>query len=1091
MSAHLAVTKISLAKIAAKASTLFGRLKLDDGGHEGNHCERIDSLVGQWCQTAADGDQVRFAKRLERDGLDLGTVRPAFKRARAYTAEQSLPRWTHTIVEVLDSATMADAADPRRQRYLDPKEPIPFEQILAPFVITAVRRLQSKRDEKHALLAEAGNAALERSLLRRLSQLCSPTLGLKFSVFQACRQTSGENQPFEFLKQPNSDQYQEFTQQMLEGDLWNTLQDYPVLARLTATAVDFWVEAVAEFLLRLCSDTQEIQRMFGGTSGLGQWAEAEATPSDRHNGGRSVIVVTSTTGVKLVYKPKNLGTEAAYGDLLHWLNAREAPLPLKALKVLDCKTHGWVEFVEQRDCQSENEAKCFYRRAGMLLCLHYILETTDCHRDNLVACGEHPVIVDLETLMHHRERRTGSEDMSESAASIANEQIWQSVLRVGLLPRWDVSSAREAFDLSGLGGYGKQQARYFKWQHPNTDRMQRTNVIEDIEPAANVPTLKGEPLLPHIFRTEITEGFQCMYKFLLAHRHALLEANGPLAALAGQQVRYVFRNTMVYNLLHDRLLHPHFLEDGAIRSIEIDALARTFLSTDDSPFWPILQMERDAMELLDVPWFCAKSDSDSLSLAPDRLIAHCFEEPSYNRVISRVRSMSVDEMNRQCAFIQGALFSRAKGAMHSTKSVKAAEPSLDSVLPLGQQALLARALEIAVGLRERAIRSEDGGATWIAPTYRLNGERFQLQVLGCDLYSGATGVSLFLAALEGVTGGVGFHDLALGALAPLREALHGKQETRERFARDLGIGGASGMGSVVYTLVRTAHFLDEADLLEDACDAASLITPENIATDKILDIFGGSAGAILGLLALHDACAFSWALEAARLCGKHLMERRTRWGNGPLAWATLEKRPLTGFSHGAAGIAYALLRLYDATGDSEFRAAAEEGIAYERQVFAPSHGNWPDFRRGDDNNSKMTFFTTWCHGAPGIGLARVGGLATLDTSDIRREIDIALKTTLAYGLRPTEDHLCCGHFGRMDLLVTASQRLGRPDLFETARKQAAWVVERATQLGDFQLHDMLPHGVHNPGFFTGSAGIGYQLLRLAHPEQVPSALLWA
>jgi lantibiotic modifying enzyme len=37
----------------------------------------------------------------------------------------------------------------------------------------------------------------------------------------------------------------------------------------------------------------------------------------------------------------------------------------------------------------------------------------------------------------------------------------------------------------------------------------------------------------------------------------------------------------------------------------------------------------------------------------------------------------------------------------------------------------------------------------------------------------------------------------------------------------------------------------------------------------------------------------------------------------------------------------------------------------------------------------------------------------------------------------------------------------------------------------------LPRGVGCPSFFQGTAGIGYHLLRHAHPDLVPSVLVWA
>jgi lantibiotic modifying enzyme len=203
----------------------------------------------------------------------------------------------------------------------------------------------------------------------------------------------------------------------------------------------------------------------------------------------------------------------------------------------------------------------------------------------------------------------------------------------------------------------------------------------------------------------------------------------------------------------------------------------------------------------------------------------------------------------------------------------------------------------------------------------------------------------------------------------------------------------------------------------------------------------------------------------------------------------LGEKPLTGFSHGAAGIAYALLRSHEVTQDAVFREAASEAIAYERSVFSPNEENWPDLRSFVLIDGKPSYMVSWCHGAPGIGLARLGSLSILDTPEIREEIAIALNTTLQFGLQNI-DHPCCGNCGRMEVLLVAAQKLLRPNLLETVNKQASWVVVRAKQVGRFYLFPQLPKDVYNPGFFQGTTGIGYQLLRLAHPDLLCSVLLW-
>lgn len=404
--------------------------------------------------------------------------------------------------------------------------------------------------------------------------------------------------------------------------------------------------------------------------------------------------------------------------------------------------------------------------------------------------------------------------------------------------------------------------------------------------------------------------------------------------------------------------------------------------------------------------------------------------------------------------------------------------------------LLHKAQVIAQEIRITALSADSSSLNWIGLSYIPNAGRFQLEIPGDSLYDGSCGIALFLAALTHVGGRDQHHDLALGALQSLRRVLSASNaESAQRFARRIGIGGATGLGSIIYSLVRISQFLQEEALLEDAQRATNLITPELIAVDQQLDLMAGAAGAILGLLALYKETADPAVLHKALTCGQHLLEHRSSVDDSPRAWKTFAKKPLTGFSHGAAGIAYALLRLYAVTHDRVYLEAAEEGIAYERSVFSPIAGNWPDFRPFAEQNSQTGFMVSWCHGASGIGLARLGSLSILETEEIHQEVEVALQTTQKCSLQGT-DHPCCGNFGRIEMLLVAAQKLSRPQLRETALKQAAWVVAKAEQTGAYQMFHNLPSHVFNPGFFQGTAGIGYELLRLAYPEALPSVLLW-
>ncbi|HAJ59734.1 MAG TPA: hypothetical protein DCP31_11060 [Cyanobacteria bacterium UBA8543] len=810
-----------------------------------------------------------------------------------------------------------------------------------------------------------------------------------------------------------------------------------------------------------------------------------------------------------------------------------------------------MEYVEQLPCQDEAAAQRFYHRTGKLLCLLYILGATDCHYENLIASGEHLVLIDTEALMQHKARHM-DDSLEVTALDSFYQQFWDSVLRTGLLPRWEFNhDNRIAYDISGLGSVEPQPLpwRVPQWKYINTDNMHR--VYETITKPLdkNVPMLNGVPLSPNDYLEELVEGFGQMYRFMSSHRKTLLAnefnssqnlsnrehsivaniftvgANGrsplqyrtdkngmlssnPLVALQSQQVRFIFRNTQVYSVVLQKTLAPEFLRNGVDRSLQLDILARAFLITEDKPHaWSILHSELRAMEQLDIPYFAANSNSVALTVGVEQPLEHYLTEPSYSQVISQLQKLDETDLARQVAIIRGAFHARvartaaSSSALrsHTTEqtqteygrgsavSLQAIDRSTQSLLSSSQ--LLASACAIAQEIQSHAIREADGSVYWMSLSHIPNAERLQLQPLNQSLYDGNCGIALFLSALARISGNSQFHALALGALKPLRKVLQTiDAQAAQRLAKKIGIGGATGLGSIVYSLVRISHFLKEDALLEEALQVADAIAPELITTDQKLDVMSGSAGTILALLALYHETTEPAILEKAIACGQHLLEFSTSFEGSPRAWKTLGEKPLTGFSHGAAGIAYALLRLYAVTQNSAYLEAALEGIAYESSVFSSSAANWPDLRFCDRQNSQPRFLVSWCHGAPGIGLARLGGLSILETEEIHQDVEVALQTTQKYGLQGL-DLLCCGIFGHIELLLVAAQKLSRPDLREMALQRATCVVARAEQTGGYQLFPNLPNYVFSPSFFQGTAGIGYELLRLAYPEILPSVLL--
>lgn len=1073
---QMEVLKQDLLKIVEQASTLSERLGDRFIPEQLQNEKLISSRMASWYKVVGQGRPDQFAKRLAWDGLDPSNISKVVGNVRLADTQQ-IPTWTETLKEALQTDLNVDNLD--LYCYLNPEEPIPFEEVYLPFVEVGRQKLIAKVGSSWQLLSEAVHITLERQLLLKLGALCTESLQFEFSLFKALKQSSFTLLLGRLQSSKSDQQYRTFVKYLKAGKLLSFFQKYSVLARLVATLIDLWVEEKTEFIQRLASDLSTIEQTF--QEDAGQVVAISLDLSDSHNRRRSVMALTFASGLKLIYKPRSLGLEEAYFQLLKWCNQQEVLLPFKLVKVIDCKTHGWMEYVEHLPCKHETAAGRYYQRAGMLLCLLYVLEGSDFHKENLIASGEEPVLVDLEALLHPIAHEIAPNAEHEGATYLANQQCFDSVLRTGLLPIWEFgANGNQAEDISSLGGVVQEvSVRTPKWKHINTDDMVLGSDLEIIPPQANALSLNGTILSPNDYTSEIVDGFRQMYQFLLEKQEALLRIDSPFIALADQKVRFVFRSTNIYAQVLGKTMQPKFLKHGIDRSIELDVLSRAFLTAETKPpIWSLLAAESQALEQMDIPYFVADSSSEVLRVNSDLIIEGYFKQPSYEKVFSHLRQLNKTNLAQQIDIIRASLYSRVAPRMTSVASTEnKSSLSLDAIAPLTKAQLVHEAVEIAKELQQRAIHATDGSVNWIGMGYYPQAMQLQLQPLSHSLYDGAGGVALFLAALSKITGEQEFRNLALSALQQLRKALQNKDpNSRSRMIKQIGIGGGIGVGSIVYTLVKVAQFLDAPELLDTAALAASLITQESIADDRHFDTMSGSAGAILGLLTLYDANQNPVVLEQALECGYHLLDCRSASKSGFRAWATLEEQLATGISHGAAGIAYALARLYKTTQEAVFLEAAEEAIAYERTVFSPTTGNWSDM-------------TSWCHGAPGVGLARLGTLAILDTIEIRQEIEVAVNTTQQFGLQKL-DHLCCGNFGRMEMLLVAASKLSRSHLWETSRKQVAQVVTRVKQTGAFYLFPEFTGDVYNPGFFQGTAGIGYQLIRLAYPEALPSVLMW-
>lgn len=907
---------------------------------------------------------------------------------------------------------------------------------------------------------------LSNQLLTRLTK----TLVLELNVARIQGRLQGETpeQRFEYF-------LQQFTH---PESMLALFEEYPVLTRHLIERIGRWVTNELELLQRLTADWDEICSAFASPDEVGVLTEIQEEAGDVHQGGRSVALLTWSSGLRLVYKPRSLAVDAHFQELLAWLNTHGCQPSFRTLKVLQKETYGWCEFASVRPCSSKEEIQRFYQRLGGYLALLYTLEATDFHAQNLLASGEDPMLIDVETLFQPR-HPTNHEDAP------AYDMFKYSVQRVGLLPErvWS-DEAGAGMDLSGLVG---QNAQITPFAVPTlkglgTDEMHLTRErIEAHLGTDHRPMLEGQEINTLEFEKNIISGFTTVYQLLLQHRAELL--SDILPRFAHDEIRVLLRQTQIYTLLQTDSFHPNLLRDALDRERFFD---RLWMGTEQYPYLTrLIAAERADLLDDDTPKFTTSPVSRNLVTARGEILTDFFAKSSLDSAMQCIQQLDEQDLERQIWLIRASFACLSLNAAHTAPryGLQLQPPQT----ALADEQIMSAALAIGKRLQQLAVTYKDMAGWWVVNI--AGGEEWRPVPANLDLYSGLPGMTFFLASLGKLSGEERYTTLARASLRTLQTLMRSLKE-------DWGwqhIGTYDGIGSLIYLFAHLGTLWHEPTLYQEAEKLVRLL-PALIGRDEIYDVMNGSAGCIAALFSLYAVAPSEATLAAALQCGDHLLSHARPMARG-IGWSAPEKTPLAGMSHGNAGIALNLLRLAAMSKEKRFHQAALAALEYERSLFSPAEGNWPDLREtpataganGSQTSEEQApgYMTAWCHGAVGIGLARLASLPYHDDAAMREEIDIAVKTTLSRGFGRNHS-LCHGDLGNLEFLLTATQRL--PDTY--AKQELAHL--QGSLLENIQTEGWrsgVPMSLETPSLMIGLAGTGYALLRQVAPEQLPSLLV--
>lgn len=1031
----------------------------------------------RWLRFGGGHDWRLLRRRMRAEGL-----RPASLYQPRVLAE--LPAWAGTL-QALRARARQLARQPAELAPLLPPGALtlPFAELLVPCLLLARERLAARHPPRagpEAVLADTARAGLELALLRRLSRIAAPSL---MALFDTQRQTS----PMLWALFSQADnrapqqQYRAFVTEQLACGYQGLGEGWPVALRFLAELVDQWVESTAEFATRLADDYADIcQVFFADTTAPGPVVAVDSTLSDPHAGGRTVLRLRFAGGQQLVYKPRPMAMEDAFCQTLRWLNANwvDGRLRQHVPAVLARRDYGWMAWVEAAPMSSSQEAAAYHWRLGSLMAVLRALRGADMHQENLVAAGAYPVFVDVECLLHP----SAAPFLEMPEAPQYADRLPRELLHMGILPFY--GAADNARGLVNYGGIGKtadeRGPQETVYRHVNSDWMHATRQAMAQTTHHQPRTAEGW-VNAFAHADAIADGYRDTLEFLLKRREWLLTHDqSPWHALRQAQGRHLARNTWNYGLLLDGATAAEAMTDGIMFDLTFEPLHR-HLHMLSPGYRRMAPAERHDLRQLDVPRFGFAGNTRLLYDAYGRALGDMHAETPYDAMAAKLRRLQPGQVHQEAKLLRLVL----------TEDTAPTDMRLPGLV---------------VDLHRREYRLGDELSLWMSLSHQ--GDGLGVHPMPPGLYNGTSGLALAMAGAGRVLQCDASRRIADRALRDSLTLL--SSQLRQRLLRP-NPGYDEGMAGILYAFDACARLSNDQGLH----DAAARLARDWLADYRPgeeerpgtrLDLLNGMAGLILVLLRWHRSSPGQGEfLQAARQCGQHLLRQARNESRG-ISWGETTAAGLSGLSHGNSGFAVALASLYRATGEPAYREAAFAALAYEATLFVPAWGNWRDLRSftGGDLEKSTHRGCSWCHGAPGIALGRAallhllaGRLSPSEREALEHDVDVALATTctmLQEDSGPPLDDLCCGTAGSIDILLECARLLNRPDLAQTAQREAQRRVQAWTAHDNRQA---VPrywfHGKDMAGtslsLFKGITGQTYLQARLAAPQEIPCVLL--
>lgn len=949
-----------------------------------------------------------------------------------------------------DRSTTGKQRECCRDRGQAADEELFFPDFYRPFCTYAVLQLKEKLRDDVKYISGKVWESFEMQIALHLQQVCLRTLIVEMHAYK---------EKGYLVNGTPKQEYRYFCETCIrDGVFIQSVADaYPVLLRCVEERIDSFVGFYAEVVGYFKEDMPKIQDVFSPTEELHVITDIRDAASDLHNNGKQVLRITLDHGLEILFKPRSMENESKYMKLLDWVSEKTGIRQYR-YAFLSYAGHSWCRVVSYEGCQTEDALRRYYRRLGSQLFLIYLLGTKDLHSENVIAHGEYPVLIDLETLVNIQYNQKRETAFQEICYQLAN-----SVLYTGLLPFYYFNQEGEGVNSSAISG-GEGQKYPFKIPtviHPRTSDMKIAYRYPVSKKAGNLAMLEGEFISPSRYGEDLLGGFRDTYLAVVGCREMFrLE----LAKLMDSASRYLIQDTQRYGMLLSTSCHPEFLTDGAKREMFLHSLWKGRLNERRE----VIDCEIKSLLQGDIPYFYYYLDDTALMAPGGIRIKNYFDEAPANIVFAKLDALGSGDMERQCEYIRMSLDLMPDCAERfENRCYKVGK----TVYDYGDEDNGRRIGEFVRNLRDRLVKY----AIWNHKRTEVSWFTIQLSAFGKPsweakpmnmyLYDGLAGMLLIFHELKKMDRSV---DVYYGTIRCMlfryTDFMYG--EAGKNVIRDTGM--YEGEASIVYVYCLMYGAGGGEEYLAYAKKHAAVVE-RLLEHDKRYDLMAGNAGAALAFVYLYEITGDGAYLQHAERGMELLMRHAVRMEHG-IGWL-IERGfpPFAGMAHGGSGIMMPAAALWKHTGKEKYRLLMEQILEYDESLFDETIQNWTDIRGGIPGDEYGA--VAWCHGAGGILLSRVFCWERTGDGELKRRLErdvIRAYRKLADYWKRDSWGLCHGSCGNVWILQRTKK----------AVEELIGEVEIPDVLNEGEEISFLPQEKLNPGLMNGYGGVLMYLLKI-------------